>query len=408
MPAHPALYQQVEEQIKLVTAPTHLRITSVRRLALLVTGIIAAQRCAPRPVAAELQALGLTRATCPESIERRLRRTLADDRLAAATSYGPAVRAAAAWPVSGARRVVLVVDESSQDERVHLLRVGLAYRGGSLPLAWTIWEQNAPLPAGEYWRRLTAVLAEVAALLPPNLEVVVVADRADDVPPFVDRVAAHGGHWIVRCKARGTLRFRDRWGRVRPLGEVVAAAVAAPGQRWKARGAVCKKAGWREASVVALWGRGQAEPLVVLSDRPPRWTVVREYERRFWIESGFRADKTKGWQGEASQIRGLGPQARRRLALAWASLVVLCLGAAEAARRVAGLTERARLGHRPGRPQHARDSLFTLGLRQARARLYRTTGGPFPWRLPRLAGVSWTAEWMHHQRALRLTQSVRP
>ncbi len=43
MPAQHPLYQEVEEQIKRITAAARLRVTAVRRLALLVTGIIAAK-----------------------------------------------------------------------------------------------------------------------------------------------------------------------------------------------------------------------------------------------------------------------------------------------------------------------------------------------------------------------------
>jgi len=48
------------------------------------------------------------------------------------------------------------VDESSQDERVHLPRLSLAYRGGALALAWQVWEQNARLADGAYWVAVTS------------------------------------------------------------------------------------------------------------------------------------------------------------------------------------------------------------------------------------------------------------
>jgi hypothetical protein len=405
VPAPPRLYQQVESRIKAVAAPAGVRVTSVRRLALLATGILAARSCVLRQVAAELDGLGLT-AAGPEGIARRLRRTLDDPRLAAGALYAPAVRGAVAWPRPGSGRAVVAVDESSQDGRVHLLRASLAYRGGSLPLAWAVWAQNAPLPEGRYWAELEAVLAQVAALVPPGVEVVVVADRAYDVPAFVDRVAARGWHWVVRCKARGTLRFRDRLGRAAPLAAVLGRHVAAPGRRWKGRGAVFKKAGWREASVVAAWAPGEAEPLVVLTDLPPRWSALRTYARRFWIEPGFRADKGKGWRWEESRVPGPARQARLLLGMAWASLVALCLGAEEAGRRLAALAGRAAAGRRLGRPRPARDSLVTLGVRRARAWLYGTAAGGLPWRLPAPTAPSWTEEWSQHQLALRLRQTV--
>jgi hypothetical protein len=407
------LYQSVLAQIRAATVGRGVRRSAVARLALLVTGILAAESCVLGRVAAELWALGVT-AAAEESIGRRLRRALGDAGLAAASCYEPALASAIEWPavIRRGQTVVLAVDESSQDARVHLLRVGLCYRGTSLPLAWATWEQQAPLAPGAYWAAVDRVLDRVAALLPAGVTVLVTADRAFDIPPFVDRIAARGWHWLVRLKANGAGRFRDRQGREHALRDVVRAHVSRAGQRWKARGQVFKDAGWRAASVVAVWAPGQAEPLVVLSDLPPRWEAITRYGRRFWIEPGFRTDKTKGWQWEDSQVPGAARQERLLLALAWATLLTLGLGvrraaalgraqAARAARRVAA-------GRRPARPQPARHSLFTLGRRLVRRWLYGHAEPPAAPRLPRLDAPSWTDQWRQRQAYLFIFQTVRP
>ena len=54
---------------------------------------------------------------------------------------------------------MIILDESTKADQVHLLRASLPYWGGSLPLAWEVWEQNVPLPEGEYWHRVEQVLA---------------------------------------------------------------------------------------------------------------------------------------------------------------------------------------------------------------------------------------------------------
>ncbi len=414
MPAQVALYQEVEQQMLTITAEADLRVTSVRRLALLVTGIIAAKSCVLAQVAAELAALHLTEARWAESIARRLRRTLNDPALTAATCYEPVLPRVIDWPavLRGSRRAVLIVDESSKEDEVHLFRVSLAYWGGSLPLAWAVWEQNQPLPDGYYWQTVDAILARIAVLVPAGLEVVVVADRAYDIPAFVDRIAGYGWHWVVRCKAGSSLRWREYQGREGELRALVARHLPGPGRRWKARGQVFKAAGWRDASVVGVWAPGHAERLVVLSDLPAQWAVLRLYGRRFWIEPGFRADKRKGWQWEDSQVQGVAHHERLLLGMAWASLVALCLGVQEAKARLAALAERpirVRAGRPcPGQPQHARDSLFTLGLRRVRQWLYQAWAGAFPWRLADLDTESWTAQWQFHQAYRLIFQTVRP
>lgn len=186
---------------------------------------------------------------------------------------------------------------------------------GSVPLAWRLWEQNVALPAGYYWQEINRVLTQTAAALPVGLEVVVVADRAYDTPPFVDRITERGWHWIVRGKAKGTLRCRDHQDREWSLAALLRQRLRRGG-RWKARGSIFKDAGWRPASVVAVWAASSTEPLVVLTDLPCRWDVLPTYQRRFWTEPGFRNDKRRGWQWEQSQVQGVPHHQRLLLAIA--------------------------------------------------------------------------------------------
>jgi Transposase DDE domain len=402
VPARVPLYHEVLAQITARLDPRRVPAASAVRLALLVTGILAAKSCVLAQVAAELDALALTLARRTESVGRRLRRTLNDGHLTQATCYAPLLPAVLDWPalLAGERRVVLILDESSQADRIHLFRLSLAYRGGSLPLAWAVWEQNVPLPAGGYWAHVDAVLAAAAALLPAGVEVTVVGDRAFAVPALVDRLAARGWHWVLRLTTTGSHRFRDHLGAEHELRTVVARRLPRPGRRFKARGELFKDAGWRAASLVGLWAAGAEEPLVVSTDLPPTWAVLRRYDRRFWIEAGFRTDKTKGWQWEASQVRGVAHHQVLLLGMAWASLVTLCLGAAEAEARLARLAARpdpARPARRPAKPQPPRESLFTLGLRCLRRHLYGTAVRPLTWHLPDLAAPSWLAHWRHRQ-----------
>ena len=112
------------------------------RLALLVTGILAARSAVLAQVAAALDALRLTRATVVDSITRRLRRALDDPHLTAQTCYIPALQHVLDWEqvLRGARHLTLIVDESSKADQIHLFRVSLPYWGGALPLAWAVWQ----------------------------------------------------------------------------------------------------------------------------------------------------------------------------------------------------------------------------------------------------------------------------
>jgi hypothetical protein len=400
------LYHEVRTQITRRCDPTALPPASADRLALLVTGLVAAKSCVLTQVAAELDSLDLTAATCPESIGRRLRRTLNDDHLTAAVCYAPLLPTTLDWASAqdAAGRIVLIVDESSKTDQVHLFRLSLPYRGGSLPLAWAIWEQNVPLADGAYWTHVDGVLDRAAAVLPVGAAVVVLADRAFAVPNLIDRLTARGWHWVLRLTTTGSHRFWPDHGEETALRAVIAQRLHQPGRRWRGRGRLFKDAGWREAGIVGVWAHGAEEPLVVATDVPLAWAVIDLYGQRFWIEPGFRNDKTQGWQWESCQVRGVTHQAVLLVALAWATLLVLCLGAGEAASRMRRLAIRPPR-RRDGRwcmakPQPARESLFTLGVRQARRWLYGTPRRPWRWRLPDLAAPSWTDQWRRLQ-ALR-------
>lgn len=401
------LYHTLAAPIAAITAPFRLPRPTVRRLALLVTGLVAAQSTVLARIANELFALQLTAATTPESVGRRMRRTLSDPLLIAEECYEPLLRTAVAWPPGTARRpAILVIDESAKGDVLHLFRISLPYWGTALPLVWTLWEQNVPLPAGAYWAMVDAALDRLAALLPAGMTLCVVADRFYAIAPFLDRLTARGWHWVVRITTTGSHRFRDAYGREWALTAWLARRLA-PGQQWKGSGWVLKRAGWRRVSIVACWAAGAHEPLVVISDGPPRWQALDTYARRFWIEPGFRTDKTHGWQWEASQVQGVAHHAVLLLAMAWATLLALCLGVIEARAALRRLADRPIRGV-PPQPRHARESIFTCGLRAIRERLYRRSRRRVRWRLPEIAAMSWDDRWQQAQAGRVFAQTVRP
>jgi hypothetical protein len=129
---------------------TRIPHSAIVRLALLVTGMLAAKSAVLAQIASELDALARTRATTAARIARRLRRPLNDPQLDQATCYAPVLHQVINWGevLRGSRRVVIIIDERSKADDLHLFRVSLPYWGGALPLAWVVWQQNVPLPAG--------------------------------------------------------------------------------------------------------------------------------------------------------------------------------------------------------------------------------------------------------------------
>ena len=93
--------------------------------------------------------------------------------------------------------------------------------------------------------------------------------------------------------------------------------------------------------------------------------------------------------------------------MAWASLVTLVVGVEAAEAEVARLAERP--PHGAAEVRHARESVFTLGLRALRHWLYQATRCALRWQLSQLDAPSWEQQWYHYQASrLIFGQPVRP
>jgi len=92
-------------------------------------GLALARRCTLSAIAQALAILGK-----PDSVERRLQRFLANEQV----SWPAGAQALSRWVFQhcSAEVIVLLVDETSLQERLKVMAVSLAYRGRALPLAW--------------------------------------------------------------------------------------------------------------------------------------------------------------------------------------------------------------------------------------------------------------------------------
>ena len=295
---------------------------TVKRLALLVVGMMQAKSAVPARVARALYALHLTEASA-ESTERRLRRLENDSHLTAALCFHPFARQY--LRLGRPRQLILILDPTLQKDRVVMLTAALWYRGRALPLAWTLWPANVPLEGASFWQRVQGLLDQVVPLLPVGVPVIWVADRAFGTPAFIDLVTARGWHYVVRVQ--GQTRYRDFWGRSQALSTLAPQR----GVRRTLRGQVFKKAGWRTANIVVYWGPRHCEPLCLVSDLPFRWALLHLYRRRSPVEALFRDYKSFGWQWEQGQVRDLAHLERLLVGMALATWFALLAGSQVAA-----------------------------------------------------------------------------
>jgi hypothetical protein len=393
----------------------------------LVTGLVAGEPATVSGLSQTLQGQAISPAREP-SIARRLLRLLEEPALDPATLLPDVFRALLPTVLAGvlashavsARttsaahhgrfgRLRLVVDESSDEDAVHLLVVGLWYQGLVLPLAVRVWPQNTPLPEGEYWSALGSLLWEVYAVLPPELRdhVLLLADRGYGQPRLVDLATALGWAWILRLNGQVRVQFPD--GAQAPLRELT----PHPGTVWGAGPAtpldtlppdpgapvaVFKKAGWRRAQVVAVWLAEQPEPWLLLTNQPARAERLAEYAQRWAIERLFLSWKSHGWNLEAGRVRDTARLGRLVSGLVLATWWRIALALPAAARELAHLTAPPRTYQLPlpfalpegdARPWPAKFSLFTWGRKVVAETACRWVAPPAEWTFPAWEALTW-------------------
>ena len=377
-----SVYHQVAKLVRQGVAP-QVHWPTVKRLTLLVVGMIRAKSAAPARVAQAVHELRLTEASA-ESTERRLRRLENDSQVTASQCFHPFARQHLL--LGHPQQLILILDPTLQEDRVVMLSAAVWYRGRALPVAWTLWPANTPLQGLSFWQRVAALLDLVATILPAGIPVTWLADRAFGTTSFTDLVTAREWHYVVRVQ--GQTRYQDCLGR----SQAISTLVPHHGARCKLRGQVFKSSGWRVASVVAYWGPRHRQPLCLISDLPPHWHLMGLYRRRYPIEAAFRDYKSYGWQWEQGQVTDLQHLERLLVGMALATWLALMVGSQVAAELLA----KPASGRRRTLPWTGKRSLFQLGL----FRLWEWLSGHWPadfhccltdWQAP-----NWQAQVYHH------------
>lgn len=314
------MYASVSEWLATHLPAAGFQRPLLKRLAVLITSLVAGERATVAGLAQTVHALAITPAQEP-SIVRRIQRLEADPRLDPAQVLPALFRSLlptllttarlahaaneATGPAHHARFIAvrLVLDATTKGDQVHILSVGLAYQGIVLPLGLRAWEQNVPLPEGEYFAQLSDLLSEVNAELPAELRahVLLLADRGFGMPRLLDLLRAFGWHWVVRVQDQVTVSLADgSTRRIRDLAPQPGAlwVGAPPAARADTPIAAFKGAGWRPSQVVAAWLEEQEEPWLLLTDLDASAARLRDYAQRWAIERLFLSWKSHGWELE--------------------------------------------------------------------------------------------------------------
>ena len=335
-----------------------LRPSQQRGLAEWVTGILAAGSGCEAAVLTHLEALGL-----PEAATRaRLREFLCDgaERAApCATSldveacFAPLLTWVLSW--WDGDTLPIAIDATSLHAREVVLSISVLYRGCAIPVAWVVLPHRGK---GAWMPHLERLLALLAPAVPDGMRVLVMSDRGLWSPTLWGQIQTNRWHPVMRIRPDATFA---------PAGlrrQRARALVPGPGWYWVGAGVAYKdKAKQIPCTLLVVWGKGQKDPWLLLTDLSPDDVDGSWYGLRTWIELGFRALKSFGWHWDRTRRRHPVRIARHWLALAVATLLSLAVGTR--------LEEAALRGIPPGRlhrprttpPQRARrTSVFARGV----------------------------------------------
>src|SRR4051812_44627104 len=283
----------------------------------------------------------------PASVERRLERFLANDRIDPASIWSQLARSVLSGWAGGP--IVLILDETPNHNDLRCMKIPLAYRKRALPLCCVCYApggQPEPMP-----ELILGLFRRTAAGLPEGACVTLLADRGLAWPQIIDACRALGWHYVIRLQGQTRVRTADR-------RECSAAELAPePGTQWSGDAEVFKKVGWRTAQVAACWERGQKGPWLLVSDRPDGPRLFRRYAKRTWTEELFRDEKSSGFHWGESHVTDPEHAGRLMLVMALATYLALALGSRMIQAGLRRFLESSR---------QRMLSLFTIGLRWLR------------------------------------------
>lgn len=222
-----------------------------------------------------------------DSVERRLQRWLSNPRLDMTVCMQQWVKWV--WGSLEGVEPILLVDETKLSDHLGVMRVGCAYEGRCIPLAWQVYLANdkAGYPAAGQVGIIMGLLLLIQACLPAHTTALVQADRGiGNSSALMTQIRRMGWWYLLRVKDRTLYR------RSRPDKAVKLRQLVKPGERWSALGWTFKDAHRLRHYLHVIWNEDQQAPWCLVTNDP---TIQGgAYALRMWQEQGFRDLKSGG------------------------------------------------------------------------------------------------------------------
>ena len=267
-----------------------------KTLAFFVLGAIRAESVVIPKVAEAL--LAESEAKAP-SIERRLQRFLSNSSIQPEKVWDSLLQVV--LPAFQNEPMRFVIDLTNYEEHAQLIYIGLIVHSRVLPVAWKVMPGQKKWDQG-LWDAIEQLFQRIEPYI-KNTDYTLIGDSAFGCYPMVYLCKKYGWHYLFRICEQHTCKSWSAEGQLLPAC-AVSTLVSAPGKRFS--GAVQL---WQEHSietnVSGYWDKRYDEPLLVISDRPAGNIRIKEYKKRWKVESTFEDMKSRGWDWEESHVRRL-------------------------------------------------------------------------------------------------------
>jgi Transposase DDE domain len=257
----------------------------------------------------------VSQAQYAQSLVRRFRRWLANNRLTVEPLYGPLIEQAVVGWVG--KRMDVALDTSMLWNTYCLIRLSVIYRGRAVPLVWRVIEHGSAAVSFETYQDLWH---EAKSRLPFACKVIFLADRGFADTQLMSHLRELGWHFRMRIKST----FWIYPSQLAPfqVGEIA----LQPGHMscWQEVSITDKHFGPVHLAVARPLGSD--EYWYVVSDESAELKTLEEYGLRFDIEENFLDDKSNGFQLESSLIRSAQALERLCFVLAMTTLYLVSVG----------------------------------------------------------------------------------
>jgi hypothetical protein len=233
-----------------------------------------------------------SRATQAQSVERRWRRFLGNQRVRVSRLYLPLVMAALSeWKQ---HRLYLALDTTVLWNQYCMIHLSVVCCGRAVPLLWRVLEHGSATVAFKEYQPL---LRKARWLLRQHPDVMVLADRGFANHELMEWLQVSRWHYCIRVPCDVLLHGASKYPRMvsslyPPLGE---ARLYRQVRLWAD--------GVHRCNLVLATVRGAKESWAVVTDEPPSLQTLWQYALRFRVEELFLDSKSGAFELEDSRLR---------------------------------------------------------------------------------------------------------